>query len=90
VLDSTNFGPDFSIYKIQKDQCSSGRMGDFIDNKKVKDTSRFFQKNSRKLNDSILDRLIGPSPVDLQNNSIMDRDTVNSIKDSRNKVVIEN
>lgn len=65
-------------------------MGDFIDNKKVKDTSRFFQKNSRKLNDSILDRLIGPSPVDLQNNSIMDRDTVNSIKDSRNKVVIEN
>lgn len=65
-------------------------MGDFIDNKNVKDTSRFFQKNSRKLNDSILDRLIGPSPVDLQNNSIMDRDTVNSIKDSRNKVVMEN
>ena len=65
-------------------------MGDFIENKNVKDTSRFFQKNSRKLNDSILDRLIGPSPVDLQNNSIMDRDTVNSIKDSRNKVVMEN
>ena len=65
-------------------------MGDFIDNKNVKDTSRFFQKNSRKLNDSILDRLIGPSPVDLQNNSIMDRDTVNSIKDSRNKVFMEN
>lgn len=80
VLETTTGGPDFSLYNIQKDMSSRRRMDDFVDSKMVQDKSRFYQKNNAKLNDSILDRLIGPSPIDLNNNNILDKDTVRSIK----------